>query len=78
MDMIKHTIDGLMFNKMNVLHWHIVDQDSFPMVVPKRPYMSENGSLGRTYTPEDVKEIINYAKVRGIRVVPEADTPAHT
>lgn len=32
-DAIKHTIDALMYNKMSVLHWHITDEDSFPMVV---------------------------------------------
>lgn len=34
---IKHTIDGMLFSKLNVLHWHIVDQDSFPMQILSRP-----------------------------------------
>lgn len=34
---IKRTINGMLFNKMNILHWHIIDQDSFPMAVPTVP-----------------------------------------
>lgn len=67
---IKRTIDGLMYNKMNVLHWHIVDEDSFPLEVPERPELSESGKVGGTYSPNEVKGIINYAKIRGVRVIP--------
>lgn len=28
---IKKTINALLFNKMNILHWHVIDQDSFPL-----------------------------------------------
>jgi hexosaminidase len=37
---IKKTIDGLMYNKMNVMHWHIIDQDSFPIIIPLRPELN--------------------------------------
>jgi hexosaminidase len=49
-DAIKHTIDGLMYNKMSVLHWHITDEDSFPMVVASRPELSEYGKFSGTYS----------------------------
>ena len=78
MDMIKHTIDGMMFNKLNVMHWHIIDEDSFPYEIPSLPELSQYGKVGGVYTTNDIKEIIAYARYRGIRVVPELDTPAHT
>lgn len=75
---IKHTIDALMYNKMSVLHWHITDEDSFPMVVENRPELADYGKFSGTYTRAEIKSIINYAKIRGVRVIPEFDTPAHT
>ena len=71
-------IDGLMFNKMNILHWHITDEDSFPIEIKAQPELSQYGSVGGTYSETDVKSLIQYAKTRGVRLIPEIDTPAHT
>lgn len=77
--LIYETIDALMYNKMNVLHWHIVDEDSFPLVLKSHPELAEYGAFSdeEVYTPEDVKEIVKYAMIRGVRVIPELDTPGH-
>lgn len=75
---IKRAIDSMMYNKLNVLHWHITDEDAFPMFVPSVPELSGSGSIGGVYSPEDIASIINYARARAIRVVPEVDTPAHS
>lgn len=71
-------VDGIMYNKMNVLHWHIIDQDSFPMEIPSRPEISKYGALKGVYSANDLKKIQDYANARAIRVIPEYDTPAHT
>ena len=42
---IKHTIDGLMYSKMNILHWHITDEDSFPLQILSRPDLEEYGKV---------------------------------
>lgn len=78
LDTIKRAIDGMLFTKLNVLHWHIVDEDSFPMYVPDAPELSESGKVGGIFSPTDIKAVISYARIRGVRVVPEIDTPAHT
>lgn len=48
------------------------------MEVPSVPELSQGGKVGGTYSPNDIKSIIIYAKGRGIRVIPEIDTPGHT
>lgn len=77
---IFHILDGMSYLKLNTLHWHITDSESFPIVIPKRPLLSKLGAYSprAVYTPDDVKKVVEYARFRGIRVVPEIDHPAHT
>lgn len=78
MDVLERNIDGMERVKMNVFHWHLSDNQGFRVESKKFPKLQEMGSDGLFYTQEEVRELIEYARDRGIRVVPEFDLPGHS
>ena len=77
-DVVYRTLDGMEAVKMNVFHWHLSENQGFRIESKKFPKLQEMGSDGNYYTQAQVKEVIEYARDRGIRVVPEFDIPGHT
>jgi hexosaminidase len=77
-DVIKRNLDGMAAVKLNVFHWHLSDNQGFRVESLRFPKLHEMGSDGLYYTQAQVREIISYARDRGIRVVPEFDMPGHS
>jgi hexosaminidase len=77
-DVLKRNLDGMAAVKMNVLHWHLSDDQGFRAESKKFPKLTGMGSEGKYYTQEEIRDLIAYAHDRGIRVVPEFDTPGHS
>lgn len=79
MDVLKRTIDGMALVKLNQFHWHITDSQSFPLSLKSHPELAEWGAYAsnKIYTPEDVRELTEFAKARGIRIIVEIDVPGH-
>ena len=77
-EVIKRNLDGMAALKLNVLHWHLSDDQGFRVESLTYPKLHEMGSDGHYYTQNQVREIVLYAQSRGIRVVPEFDVPGHT
>lgn len=77
---IKRTLVGMSHAKMNRFHWHITDSQSFPYMSKAYPQLAKYGAYSskEIYTAEDIKEIAEFARVRGIQIVPEIDAPAHS
>jgi hexosaminidase len=77
-DVLKRNLDGMAAVKMNVLHWHLSDDQGFRAESRVFPKLTGMGSDNMFYTQEQIRDLIQYAHERGIRVVPEFDMPGHS
>jgi hexosaminidase len=75
--MVKRNLDGMAAVKLNVLHWNLVNDQGFRIESLAWPKLHERGSDGLYYSRAQVRDVIDYAAERGIRVVPEFDLPGH-
>ncbi len=91
-DFVKRLIDAMAANKLNTLHWHLVDDQGWRIEIRKYPKLTDVSAwrlpatapgappLPRTggfYTQGQIREIVAYAGKRGITIVPEIEMPGH-
>ena len=77
LEVIKRNIDGMAAVKLNTLHLHLSDDEGFRVESRLAPKLQELASDGQFYTQDQIRELLAYARERGVRVVPEFDIPGH-
>ncbi|HEX8139207.1 MAG TPA: family 20 glycosylhydrolase [Pyrinomonadaceae bacterium] len=78
LEVIKRNLDGMAALKLNVLHLHLTENQGFRIESRRYPKLHELGSDGLYYTQAEIRDLLAYARDRGIRVVPEFDIPGHS
>ena len=84
LDMLKETIDLMSLYKINYFHWHLTDNPAWRIECNVYPqlndpqYQRPGRDCGKFYTYDEIRELIAYAKERGITVMPEIDMPGHS
>ena len=76
-EVIERNLDAMAAVKLNVLHWHLSEDQGFRVESRRYPKLHRIGSDGLFYTQDQIREVVAYARDRGIRVVPEFDMPGH-
>ena len=76
-DTIKRQLNGMVAAKLNVFHWHLTDDQGWRIESKLYPRLHQRASDGQYYRQKEIREIVAYASLRGIRVVPEFDAPGH-
>lgn len=84
--LLKRCVEAMQLSKLNVLHLHLTDAQSFPLALEDRPglplsLLANKGSwdsVNKVYNTADLKELVSFARLHGIEIIPEVDVPAHT
>ncbi|MGL4854366.1 MAG: beta-N-acetylhexosaminidase, partial [Lentisphaeria bacterium] len=93
---VKKFIDYMSMHKLNILHWHLSDDQGWRIEIKKYPKLTKIGAkrnetpkLGNRnrgdgvsygpyfYTHDEIREVVAYAKIFGIEIIPEIDLPGH-
>jgi hexosaminidase len=85
-DLVKRYIDLLAYHKMNVLHWHLTEDQGWRLEIKRYPRLTEVGAwrtqngkrYGGFYTQDEVRDVVAYAAARFVTVVPEIEMPGHS
>jgi hexosaminidase len=77
-EVVERNLDAMAAVKLNVLHWHLSDDQGIRVESRRFPKLQQLASDGLYYTQQQVREVVAYARGRGIRVVPEFDVPGHS
>lgn len=74
------TIRAMSFVKLNTLHLHVSDSQSWPLDIPRLPQLSAKGSYRKQgiWSAEMLKQVQRYGWYRGVQVYLEIDMPGHT
>lgn len=75
---VERLLDGMEMAKLNVLHFHLANDQGFRLECKTHPRLHELGSEGEYYTQVEMRGLIEAASARGIRVVPEFCLPGHS
>jgi len=76
-EVVERYVDLLAFYKYNYFHWHLTDDQGFRLELKKHPELTAVGGTDGFYTQNDVREVVAYARARGITVIPEIEMPGH-
>jgi hexosaminidase len=88
---VKSMIDWMALHKLNVLHWHLTDDQGWRIEIRKYPRLTEIGAwrepatagaqkaprYGGYYTQAEVRDIVKHAASRHVQVIPEIEMPGH-
>ena len=77
-EIILRNLEAMAVVKLNVLHWHLSEYQAIRIESKVFPLLQEKGSNGNYYSQDDIREVVAFARDRGIRVIPEFDMPGHT
>jgi hexosaminidase len=83
---IRSMIDWMAWHKLNVLHWHLTDDQGWRLEIRRYPRLTSVGAwridpsgarYGGFYTQDEVRDIVRFAAARHVQIVPEIDLPGH-
>lgn len=77
---LKQVVEVMSWVKLNALAIHFSDDQSWPLVVGSAPLLalrSAYSNYSHTYTPAMMAELVAFAHARGVRIIPELDSPSH-
>ncbi len=86
--LLKQMLDAMASAKLNALYLHLTDDNCWPLEIESYPLLTSNCSTGcnldghsttggQYYSQVDIRDLVSYARARGIRVIPEIDSPGH-